>query len=84
MKLFVFMYFLVDDIDQTRKTLGAHVKYWKSRKFEYYKNGPFADKSGGLIIFSAGSQEQAEETVNNDPLLLGEAVKQHWLKEWVT
>ena len=83
MKLFSFTYFLNDDVENTQKFLGKHVKYWKSMKFEYFKNGPFADKSGGLIIFSSGSIEMAQDIVANDPLLLGRTVQQYWLKEWI-
>lgn len=83
MKLFIFVYFLDEDIEKTKKYLGGHVSYWKSQKYDYFKNGPFADKSGGLIVFSSGNYEQAEKTVAGDPLLLGNAIKQYWLKEWV-
>lgn len=83
MKLFMFVYFLDDDIEKTKKSLGEHITYWKSRKFDYFKNGPFADKSGGLIIFSSGNYDQAQETVADDPLLQGNAIKQYWVKEWV-
>jgi uncharacterized protein YciI len=83
MKLFSFIYFLNEDIGNTQKFLGKHVTYWKSMKFEYFKNGPFADKSGGLIIYSSGSLEMAREIVANDPLILGNAVKQDWVKEWI-
>ncbi len=84
MKLYSFIYFLDEDIEKTKKSLGRHITYWKSRKFDYFKNGPFADKTDGLIIFSSGSYKQAQETVAGDPLLTGEAIKKYWLKEWVT
>jgi len=83
MKLFIFVYLLDEDFEKTKKYLGAHVTYWKSKKFGYFKNGPFADKSGGLIIFSSVGYEQAEKIVASDPLLLGNAIKQYWFKEWV-
>ena len=83
MKLYVFIYFLDEDRAKTLKSLGRHVSYWKGRKFEYFKNGPFADRSGGMIIFSAGGIEAARAIVADDPLLLENAIHQHWLKEWV-
>ena len=84
MKTFIFMYFLGEDVDRTRKNLGQHVAYWKAQNFDYYKNGPFSDKSGGLIMFAADSQEKAEEIIAHDPLLAGKAIKQYWLKEWIS
>jgi len=84
MKLFSFIYFLDEDVEKTKQFLGRHVKYWKSKNFSYFKNGPFADKSGGLIIFSAPDHSQAQETVGDDPLLQGKAIKQYWLKEWIS
>lgn len=83
MKLFTFMYLLEQDIEKTKQFLGKHVIYWKGMNFDYFKNGPFADKSGGLIIFSAADEERAKNTIAEDPLLAGGAIKQYWLKEWI-
>jgi len=83
MKTFVFMYILTDEIEVIQKSLGRHIKYWKSLDLPYYKNGPFADKSGGLIIFSAADKKEAEDIVSNDPLLNEKAVADYWIKEWI-
>ena len=83
MKTYVFMYILAADLDLIKKCLGQHVSYWKGLSLEYYKNGPFADKSGGLIIFSAENEKRAEEVLQQDPLVTEKAVAQYWLKEWV-
>lgn len=83
MKKYVFIYFLEGNIDIIRNSLGQHILYWKNLKLEYYANGPFADKTGGLIIFSADSPEKAGNIVAADPLVRAGAVKQYWLKEWV-
>ena len=82
MKIYMFMYILTDDLDKVRKILGHHVGYWKGLELDYFKNGPFADKSGGLILFSAADADAAEEILGKDPLLQGNAVNQYWLKEW--
>jgi len=84
MKTYMFMYLLVEDIDTVKKNLGPHVAYWKSMTFDHFQNGPFADKSGGMIIFSADSPEQAEKLVSQDPLLQEQAIENYWLREWVT
>ena len=83
MKTYMFIYFLSTDMDKVRQNLGRHVKYWKSREFAFYKNGPFADKSGGLILFSAADDGQAQAIVAQDPLIQEEVLTQYWLKEWV-
>jgi uncharacterized protein YciI len=83
MKLFSFIYFLDEDVEKTKQVLGEHVTYWKKKDLKYFRNGPFADKSGGLIIFSATDEGEAAKMVAVDPLLKGGAVRQHWLKEWI-
>ena len=83
MKTFVFMYILTDEIEVVKRSLGLHIKYWKGLDLAYYKNGPFADKSGGLITFSAVDKKEAEDIVSKDPLLIEKAVADYWIKEWV-
>lgn len=83
MKTFVFMYILTDEIEVIQKSLGRHISYWKGLDLAYYKNGPFADKSGGLIIFSAVDIKEAEGVVSKDPLLTEKAVANYWIKEWI-
>ena len=77
------MYLLVEDIEQVKSCLGKHVNYWKSLPLESYTNGPFADKTGGLIIFSAEGLDTAERIVESDPLITENGVQQYWLKEWI-
>jgi len=84
MKKYVLIYFLAENIDTIRKSLGQHIHYWKNLELDYYANGPFADKTGGLIIFSADRLEHAGKIIADDPLLKAKAVKQYWLKEWVS
>ncbi len=84
MGIYIFIYFLGDDIDKVKENLGQHVNYWKEQKFDYYKNGPFADKTGGLIMFSAESHEKAQQVISRDPLLTEKVIKQFLLKEWIS
>jgi len=83
MKLFVFMYLFTEDLEKIRKTLGSHVKYWRNLELSHYQNGPFTDKSGGLIIFSADGLDRARDIIASDPLLPAGALRQYWLKEWI-
>ena len=75
--------FATDDIEVIQKSLGRHIKYWKGLDLASYKNGPFTDKSGGLIIFSAVDKKEAEDVVSTDPLLTEKAVVDYWIKEWI-
>ena len=77
------MYLLSEDTEKIKKTLGGHVKYWQRLELAHYRNGPFADKSGGLIIFSVENDDRAKEIIAADPLVLGGALQQFWLKEWI-
>ncbi|HHO47973.1 MAG TPA: hypothetical protein ENN06_05920 [Desulfobacteraceae bacterium] len=83
MRKYAFIYFLGEDIDTIRNSLGQHVRYWKGLGLDYYVNGPFADRSGGLIVFSSDSPEKAGKIIAQDPLVKAGAVGQYWLKEWV-
>jgi uncharacterized protein YciI len=83
MRKYAFIYFLREDIDTIRGSLGQHVRYWKSLELDHYVNGPFADRSGGLIVFSSDSPEKAGRIIAEDPLLKAGAVDQYWLKEWI-
>lgn len=83
MRTYVFMYILGKDADRVKDCLGQHIRYWKNLELDHFQNGPFADKSGGMIIFSASSTEQAEKTIAQDPLLKKKTIQHYWLKEWV-
>ena len=80
---YVFFYFMVDDVERIKSTIGPHVAYWKSQSFEYYRGGPFTDKSGGLIIFTSENYSEAEDIVRNDPFIKEGALREYWLKEWI-
>jgi uncharacterized protein YciI len=44
--------------------------------------GPFADDSGGLIVYNAASQEEVESIIRNDPFYK-HGVFQSWvIREW--
>lgn len=83
MKIFMFMYILADDLATVQASLGRHVSYWKELKFDYFRNGPFADKSGGMILFSSTSLDDAQKIVSQDPLLQNKAIRDYLLKEWI-
>lgn len=84
MRKYAFIYFLGENIDTIKKNLGQHIHYWKGLELDYYANGPFADKSGGLILFSSDNLANAGKIITDDPLVKAKAVQQYWLKEWVS
>lgn len=82
-KRFVYFYFNRSEPEKIRQIVPAHVQYWKSANLEDYTGGPFGDRSGGLISFSASSLEVATRVILQDPFIQENLVEQKWIKEWV-
>lgn len=83
MPKFVFFYFMKKEPERIQKVAPEHVGYWKNSGLQgVIKGGPFADKSGGLIIFEAGSLESATEIIREDPFVIEELLEQEWVMEW--
>jgi uncharacterized protein YciI len=83
MPRFIFFYTMTDDAERVRDTVPAHVAYWREARLEDYQGGPFADRSGGLITFTAAGREEAAEMVERDPFLMAGVIGQRWVKEWI-
>ncbi|NOZ04257.1 MAG: hypothetical protein GXO92_06585 [FCB group bacterium] len=82
-KRFAYFYFMKNDPNKIRAIVPAHIGYWKGLDLPSCSGGPFADKSGGLIVFAAPNREEATRIVMNDPFLLENLIDHKWLKEWV-
>ncbi len=82
-KLYVFFYFTDSDTDNVKKIIKKHIEYWKDKKPENYKGGPFSDRSGGMISFTAENFEAAEKLALGDPFVIEKVVKTRWIKEWL-
>lgn len=80
---FVYFYFNRNEPERIRQVVPAHVAYWKRAGLDGYMGGPFADRSGGLISFSAGSMEEANDIVSQDPFVTEDLIQQKWIKEWI-
>ena len=83
MRLFVFAYMMSDNPDKIKESVPLHIEHWKSQSFEYYKGGPYADRSGGLITFSASNIDEAESIASKDPFVANEVLDHYAIKEWM-
>jgi uncharacterized protein YciI len=70
------------DAAKIRAAVEAHVSYWKSAQPANYIGGPFADRSGGLIMFDAATADEANDHVRADPFVTQALVVNFWVKEW--
>lgn len=77
-----YVYFMRDEPERVREVAPQHASYWRGLGLRDYLGGPFADRSGGLITFEAGSGDEALELVANDPFVRAGLLKSRWLKEW--
>jgi len=78
----VYFYSMKHEPDAIRAVAPAHAAYWRDLGLREYVGGPFADRSGGLITFAAGSTEEAERLIAADPFSVEALLEQSILKEW--
>jgi hypothetical protein len=82
-KRFIYFYFNRNEPEKIRKVIPAHVQYRITADLKSYSGGPFADRSGGLILFAAQNLEEATEIILRDPFLQENLIEQKWIKEWM-
>lgn len=82
-KRFVYFYFNRFEPEKIRQVVPAHVEYWQTASLKDYAGGPFGDRTGGLISFSASSLEEATAIALQDPFIKEDLIDQKWIKEWV-
>ncbi len=83
MKIFVFKYMMGDKPEKIKAKVPLHIAHWKNQNIEYYKGGPFADRSGGLITFSATNIDEAKRTISKDPFMAEDVLDHYIIKEWL-
>lgn len=83
MKHFAYFYFMTDQPDKVGLIVPEHMDYWNKLQLEDYLGGPFQDRTGGLISFSAKDLESAETIVENDPFVREGLLERYWLKTWL-
>lgn len=83
MQVYVYCY----NMDGSPEAIGAaipeHIEYWNAKGLEGYQGGPFADRSGGMIIFEAHDEATAKRLVAGDPFVVQAVVGDSWLKQWM-
>ena len=77
-----YFYFMKPEPERVRTVAPRHAAYWQGLALPDYRGGPFADRSGGLILFDSNSAHEAEEVVARDPFVHERLLERHWVKEW--
>jgi hypothetical protein len=77
----LYFYLMTGATDQVRAAAPKHAGYWRQLGLPDYLGGPFADRSGGLITFSAGSAADADQLVVEDPFVRERLLEHFWVKE---
>ena len=78
-----YFYWMKDDPDRVRTVAPEHAAYWRGLGLLGYLGGPFADSSGGLIIFEAESVETAESIIAADPFVREELLESSVVRQWM-
>ncbi|HBZ08284.1 MAG TPA: hypothetical protein DEO65_00185 [Bacillus bacterium] len=71
------------DPEKNKVVLPRHIEYLDrlDKEGKVFARGPFADGSGGLVIYLAESLEEAAALAENDPHVV-EKVRRLELKKW--
>ena len=80
---FAYFYFMSGDPDRVRITVPRHVTHWRRLGLKDYLGGPFEDRTGGLITFSARDATEALRAVETDPFVLEGLIESYLLKQWI-
>jgi uncharacterized protein YciI len=83
MPSFAFLYSMSDDAGAIRRVVPEHVAYWRDAAPGGYRGGPFADRSGGLILFDAPDLNAAEAAAASDPFVREGVLRESRVREWL-
>ena len=78
-----YFYLLRNEPDRVRSVGPRHARYWQAAALPGYAGGPFADRTGGLVMFDCDTEEHARELVARDPFVVDGLVERSWLEEWL-
>jgi uncharacterized protein len=79
---FAYFYWMKEDRSRVRVVAPRHIAHWRELRLASYLGGPFADRTGGLIIFEAEDAGQAERAVRAGPFVQEGLLEAYWLKAW--
>lgn len=82
-KIFVFCYFMEFEPAKLKTLIPAQIEYWQKYAPEKFTGGPFKDRSGGMLSFSAQDITEAEEICKADPFVKSGLVREYWVREWL-
>ncbi len=80
---FAFYYSMKFEPLNLKTAIPAHIAYWEKMAPEAFSDGPFRDRTGGLIIFPAEGREMAENICKKDPYIKEGLITEYWVKEWL-
>lgn len=82
--VFVIKLTIIVERAQYEPYLPAHLAYLQDLKARgaLLLSGPFADRTGGMVIITANSREEAEALAQADPLVANQ-VDRYELREWL-
>lgn len=69
------------DPEKNKEVRPQHLDYLEKLGEKVFARGPFADGSGGLVVYRADSFDEARELAENDPAVV-HGVRRLELKEW--
>lgn len=82
-KIFAFCYFMKFEPARLKTLIPEQIKYWEEHARSNFTGGPFQDRSGGMLTFSAPNLAAAEEICKADPFVKSGLVEEYWVKEWL-
>ena len=63
MRRYAYFYFMKEDLERVQAVAPRHADHWHGYRVGDYLGGPFGDRSGGLITFSAEGEADAEPSL---------------------
>ena len=82
-KKFIYFYLMKNMPDKIGPTIRLHIEYWKKKDLTNYSGGPFADRTGGLIIYDSPDIGKAIQIADEDPFNGHNVIESKWIKEWI-
>ncbi|MFT9845967.1 YciI family protein [Aneurinibacillus sp. REN35] len=83
MPLYYIAFMETIEANKDKEVRTEHIEYLNDliQKGKIIAKGPFTDESGGLIIFTANSLEEAQQLAQNDPAALASS-RLFTVREW--